>query len=335
MAIKDRLQIILITYNRELFLSKTLACLFGDASPIRDFDITILDNHSTDGTKSLVEQYQASRPNLKYICHNRNIGGNANIARAFEIATREYLWVICDDDEYDWSAWSDVENAIEENHNAICVADFNIPKDKRADAAYLIHQMTFLPSVIINTTLLTAEALRNIYDTTVFMFPHLAPIIMHVNQGGKVFLSPRPIVHFGEHRADSSFIRGYSATSIFNRSRTMSMIVGFVNATSNLNDASLARQCFNVSIFGNHQFRMGTYRFLSDIFLHLNGHKNDMHITDLAMQAPFLLKIAIKIVHSISNTFLYSLLSDSFLYHILRRLYDKCKKNPESNSITV
>ena len=326
MSAKDKLQIILITYNRERYLTETLSTLFSDVSPVKDFDITILDNHSTDGTRALVEKHQSTHPNLKYICHNRNIGGNANIARAFEIATREYLWIICDDDDYDWSAWNGVENAIEENHNVICVADFNIPKDKRTDAAYLIHQMTFLPSVIVSTSLLTAEALRNIYDTTIFMFPHLAPIIMHINQGGKIFLSPRPIVHFGEHRADSSFIRGYLPSSIFNRARTMSMIVGFVNVTSNLNEQSLARQCFNVIVFGDHQFRVGTYRFLSDIFLHLNGHQNDMHITDLTMQAPFLLRIGIRFVHMLSNTFLYPLLTKSIVYRSLRNLYDKCQK---------
>lgn len=330
MSAKDKLQIILITFNREKFLSETLARLFCDTSPVKDFDITILDNHSTDGTSLLVKHYQSSHHNLQYICHNRNIGGNANIARAFEIARREYLWVMCDDDEYDWSAWDEIENAIEENHKVICIADFNIPNDKRKDTSYLIHQMTFLPSIIINTSLLTAEALRNIYDTAVFMFPHLVPIIMHINQGGEIFLSNRPIVHFGTHQADSSFIRGYSASMLFNRARTMSMIIGFVNLTSNLNNPKIARQCFNVILFGNHKFRVGTFRFLSDIFLHLNGRENDMHITDLTMQAPFFLRIGIKVVHFLSNTFLYSLLSDSFVHRALQHIYDKCHKESKS-----
>jgi len=326
MSAKDKLQIVLITYNRERHLSETLSTLFSDASPVKYFDITILDNHSTDGTRALVEKHQSTHPNLKYICHNKNIGGNANIARAFEIATREYLWVICDDDEYDWSAWSDVENAIDENHNVICVADFNIPNDKRSDTAYLIHQMGFLPSIIISTSLLSAEAIRNIYDSTIFMLPHLAPIIMHINQGGKIFLSPRPIVHFGEHRADSSFIRGYLPSSIFNRARTMTILVAFANLIANLHDRDLARRCFKVLIYGDHLFKIGTYRFLCDIFLHLNGHKNDMHITDLTMQAPFLLRIGIRFVHMLSNTFLYPLLTKSIVYRILRNLYDKCQK---------
>ena len=321
MSVKDKLQIILITFNREKFLSETLASLFCDASPVKDFDITILDNHSTDGTSLLVKRHQSSHHNLQYVCHNRNIGGNANIARAFEIATREYLWVICDDDEYDWSAWDGVEDAIAENKKLICVSDFNIPNEKRNDTAYLIHQVTFLPSIIIHTSLLSDAAIRNIYDSSVFLFPHLAPVIMHINQGGKIYLVPKPLVHFGRHDVDNSFIRGCKSNEIFTRARTMSIVIGFANLISNIENKKLARHCFKVIIYGNHQFKIGTYRFLCDIFLHLNGRQNDMHITDLAGQAPFLLRTGM-----LSNTFLYSLLSNSVLYRLLRSLYDRCKK---------
>ena len=324
MSVKDKLQIILITFNRERFLSETLASLFCDISPVKDFDITILDNHSTDGTSLLVKRYQCQHHNLQYICHNRNIGGDANIARAFEIASKEYLWVICDDDEYDWSAWSEIEDAVTKNQKLICVADFNIPNEKRNDVAYLIHQVTFLPSIIINTSLLSDAAIRNIYDSSVFLFPHLAPVIMHINQGGSIYLTPKPLVHFGRHEVDNSFIRGSKANEIFIRTRTMSIVIGFANLISNIEDKKLARQCFRVIINGNHKFRIGTYRFLCDIFLHLNGHQNDMHITDLAGQAPFLLRTSIRIVHMISNTFLYSLLNWG-LYRLLRSLYDRSK----------
>ena len=324
--IKDKLQIILITYNREHFLSETLTSIFGVSSPVKDYDITILDNHSTDGTALLVQKYQSTHVNLKYICHNKNIGGNANIARAFEIARKKYLWILCDDDEYDWSAWNEIEDAIRGNKKIICVADFNIPSVRRNDTAYLIHQLTFLPSLIIDTSLLSDTAIRNIYDSTVFMFPHLAPVIMHVNQGGNIHLTSRPMVHFGRHEVDNSFLRGYSETEIFGRARTMSMIVGFANLVSDISDKTLARRCFMVIIYGDHQFRIGTFRLLSDIFLHLNGHENDMHITDLAMQAPFVLRTCIRFVHMLSNTFLHSLLSRSFLYRFMRGLYDRCKK---------
>lgn len=329
MSAKDKLQIILITFNRERFLSKTLASLFCDTSPVKDFDITVLDNHSTDGTSLLVRRYQSQHHNLHYTCHNRNIGGNVNIARAFEIARRDYLWVICDDDEYDWSAWDEIEVAITENKKLICVSDFNIPNEKRKDTAYLIHQAAFLPSIIIHTSLLSDAVIRNIYDSSVFLFPHLAPVIMYINQGGNIYLTPKPLVHFGRHDVDNSFIRGCKSNEIFIRARTMSIVIGFANLISNIEDKKLARQCFKVIIYGNHQFKIGTYRFLCDIFLHLNGRENDMHITDLTMQAPFFLGVGIKITHMLSNTFLYPLLFKSFIYRLLRNLYDKCSKKKQ------
>ena len=233
---------------------------------------------------------------------------------------------MCDDDEYDWSAWGEVEKAIENNNKVICVADCYIPNDSRGSTAYLIHQMTFLPSNIFATSLLSSESIRNIYDSTVFMLPHIVPIVMHINQGGEIFLTKKPLVQFGRHEVDNSYIRGYTGHEIFNRARTMTLLVGFSNMVSNLNDRNLAHECFMTFIYGNHQHKIGTYRFLSDIFLHLNGHQNDMHITDLTMQAPFLLRIGIRFVHMLSNTFLYPLLTKSIVYRILRNLYDKCQK---------
>ena len=321
--VSARLQIMLITYNREDFLKKTLTRILDKDSPIRTFDITVLDNHSTDGTPKVLEDFQRLHPNISYIRHNRNIGGNANIARAFELATKDYLWILCDDDEYYWSSWKEIEVAIENNEKVFCVADFNIPIEERTNKAYLVHQMTFLPSIIIHTSLITDSAIRNIYDSGVFLFPHLAPIITHLNNGGNIYIPQNALVHFGRHEIDNSFIRGYSENEIFNRARTMSMIVGFANLISNLANKKLARKCLNVIINGKHPFRMGYYRLLSDIFLHLNGHKNDMHITDLKMQASFFLRVSINVVHMLSNTFLHNLLVDSRIYHFLRRLYDR------------
>ena len=74
--------------------------------------ITILDNASTDGTSDLIKEYFKKFPNIVHIRHNRNIGGNANIVRAFESATKEYLWILCDDDFYCWDYWNELEQAI-------------------------------------------------------------------------------------------------------------------------------------------------------------------------------------------------------------------------------
>ena len=113
MNTKDRLQIILPTYNRAPQLKRTLEQLLADDSPVKDFDITILDNRSTDGTSNVIKNAQSLHPNIKHIRHRHNVGGNANIAKALEMGEKKYLWVICDDDLYDWTGWSNVEELID------------------------------------------------------------------------------------------------------------------------------------------------------------------------------------------------------------------------------
>jgi GT2 family glycosyltransferase len=53
MNIKEKLQIILITYNRQRHLRNTLEALFSMESPVRDLSFTIFDNASDDGTNIL------------------------------------------------------------------------------------------------------------------------------------------------------------------------------------------------------------------------------------------------------------------------------------------
>ena len=134
--IKDKLQIYLITYNRRNKLKNTLDVLLAEDSPIRDFDITILNNASNDGSYELIEQYCVDYKNLKHIRHNINIGGNANICGAFEMGgscDKEYFWVLCDDDKYDFSNWSEVEELIKEKKDIICLCDyvFNTEEEKK------------------------------------------------------------------------------------------------------------------------------------------------------------------------------------------------------------
>lgn len=169
---KEKLEIILITYNRKKYLERTLNQILDKESPIKDFIITILDNKSTDGSYELIEEYKSKFSNIKHIVNNRNIGGNANICRAFEIASKEYVWVICDDDIYHWENWDEIKNAIKNGYDGICVALHNI--NDRNNISDLIFQLTFLPAGIYKTENFTDTVIRNAYDNIQNLFPHLA-----------------------------------------------------------------------------------------------------------------------------------------------------------------
>ena len=96
------LDIFLITYNRAKSLDKTLSQILSVESPIRDFEIQIIDNNSTDNTREIVAKWQEEFPNLKYEKNKYNIGGNANIVKAFYRANKDYVWVLADNDDFNW-----------------------------------------------------------------------------------------------------------------------------------------------------------------------------------------------------------------------------------------
>lgn len=183
MNISKQLEIIIPTYNRRDFLKRTLEQLLAENSPVRGCAITLLDNHSTDGTAELIEQYAVRFPNLKHIRHNKNIGGNANIARAFEIAQKEYFWVIADDDDFDFSAWHEVEQAMAERQALIVVNRELLPAGQRVfQPGELVRLLTFVPAAIHRSDTITSEVLINIYYNAANWFPHLGAVCAVINQ---------------------------------------------------------------------------------------------------------------------------------------------------------
>lgn len=319
MNTKEQLQIILITYNRSRYLRRTLERILSDQSPIRDYDITIFDNHSTDDTCEIINAFKDNHPNLKHLRHHVNIGGNANIARALESRSKDYLWILCDDDDYDWTSWSLLESAIARGDELICVSTFNLKNDNKEDFRYLVNQMTFLPANIYSKKLLSEAAIRNIHDNIATMFPQLVPVIMHINNGGRITTLPIGLVHTDPDRADNTFTRGYRPEQIFTRGRTMILPVGFANAVFNFTSIKDARSCFYVHIAGDYPDSLGWLIFYREIFLHLNGHENDCHFDDLCRVLAWHRRLTLRLIHFIQNTPLHRFLVKSQLYTMLKR----------------
>ena len=81
MAIKDKLQIILITYNRENHVRKTFEQFFFKDSPVYYCDFIVQDNNSTDNTKKFVEEFAKEHSNVKYTRNKYNLGISGTIDR--------------------------------------------------------------------------------------------------------------------------------------------------------------------------------------------------------------------------------------------------------------
>ena len=252
--LKDKLAIFLITYNRRKKLRSTLDSLLK--SPVSDFDITVLDNASTDGSSEMLEEYAKKHENIKHVRHKINIGGNANICRAFEMAAtsgKEYVWVLCDDDKYDFSNWGAVEKAIKDNADIVCLADYVYPDEKaKLDFAYQLFQLTFVPAGIYKTSLITDTVLINMYDSIYTMFSQSCITMNAINNGAKIVVLNKPVVfnglHFEDRETDVAYTRGQKTSDILERRRNTVWTLGFCNVISLLKDKQQQQYCMEVVI---------------------------------------------------------------------------------------
>lgn len=324
MSLKDRLEIILITYNRKAQLMQTLLTLLHAKSPVRDFKIRVLDNHSSDGTQEIVDMLAQNHPNLQYSQNPYNIGIGGNIARAMEIASMEYLWTICDDDDFEWEHWPSVEESIYASKEIICVSDFVLGDNHRAEIPYVLYQFGFLPSLIIKRALFNDTVMHNAFSSIYTMFPHLAPIVSFINQGKMPHVINGHIVSPGQKASDLSYTRGNAKSDLFNRSRTMNVLIGYANIVANINDRPLSKKCFHFLLTGDFYHRYGRWQFFRDLFLRMNWENNAVDFADLFILCSLWEKIFIIIIYLIQKSWLYPWVNlESSVYKIAKSLFQR------------
>jgi len=243
------LEIFLITYNRKQNLQETFNQIFAPSSPIKDLPMTILDNHSDDGTSELIEQYRQKFPNIKHIINNKNIGGNANAVRAFELATANYVWVLCDDDNFDFTHWNEVEDAMKDEADAIIITSHKNPS---ASTVNKICGMTFVPGTIYKTENITGTVITNAYYLVYTFFPQMALALSLVNNYKKIIITKHSIVNPRPVSIDTTYTytRGLDNNKSPNMNNTI-WGVGLMNALDLLRDQDLKQRIIEEYIYKN------------------------------------------------------------------------------------
>lgn len=274
--LERRLQIIIVTYNRCQYLKNTLSQLFNEHSPVKNCAVLVLDNCSSDNTKNIVENFQIRNQNLSYQCNRINIGGNANVARAIELAELDYIWILADDDTFDFSGWNELEQALDSGYEVVCVANYGIPINKRKDLSYQLIQLTFVPGAIYSTALLNATVLKNVYDSIVTMFPQLCPFIYHINSGKEIYVLDTPLVVRGTENdgKGTDYFRGVNREDVFIRSESTRWISGFCSIIVNLKDKELVQRTLDIVISLKEFYGSSDsfYSHVKNLWLERKGH---------------------------------------------------------------
>lgn len=302
--ITEKLQIICVTYNRKDNVAETLKQLLAVESPVRHCDILILNNASTDGTDDAVSKYIAKYPNIRMVRNRRNIGGNANIARAMEFAEKDYLWILGDDDYYDFSNWAEVENAIEARERVIILSRYLLPDEHKFDLAWQLPQATFITGVIVSTVLYSDTVMTEVYNHIPTLFPQIIPIMNYVNDGGRMYVVDRTIVENGDRgengrlSKDVSYTRGMDNSYTSPLTRLTSWSSGWAMACMSIKDKSLrSRVALQGMINVFESSRLKWYKSLFRQFC-FGGKEYGVKVTELLSVLPMPDKVVLGLLFS-------------------------------------
>ncbi|MCQ2410785.1 MAG: glycosyltransferase family 2 protein [Elusimicrobiaceae bacterium] len=253
--LENKLEILIPTYNRKPHITRTLAQLTAPESPVHACPITVLDNASEDGSSEVIADFAKKFPNIKHIRHTKNIGGNANITRAYELACKPYVWVVCDDDSFRWDSWDEIQNALETNDYDMLLTRKNEFKG-RCNLARIFRQCTFVPAVIYRTSLISDGVLMNMYNNIPNLFPHLAIASEVLNRKGRIFLPQGEVLAqctFDEpHSGDEHILCGARESFAPSPTTHMFWTVGFLNSVQLVEDENL--RTYLRDHFGKHGF---------------------------------------------------------------------------------
>lgn len=247
---KDDLEIILFTYNRKKFLQKTMEQLLGPDSPIKDCKITILNNNSKDGTHEYLSDLSNKYPNIKYIKNNYNIWISTHI-KGLEAVSGKYFWMLADDDVYDWGNWSEVEQAMNNEEDLICVANYLITQ--KNNYAQIMQQITFYPSLIYKSSNLCDEVFVNYVAKMTSMFPHFSIVSYVLNQGKQIYVCDKAIVdngmigHENDPDRDMTYTRLLDKDLLCNTYRNLIWGFGYAQALSMLKDNDMKEKALDIA----------------------------------------------------------------------------------------
>jgi glycosyltransferase involved in cell wall biosynthesis len=86
------------TFNRAHVIRTAIDSVIGQT--FTDWQLVVIDNHSTDGTWDLLNREYGNHPKIRLIRNDRNIGGNPNLDRCIEFADGEWMSILSDDDAF-------------------------------------------------------------------------------------------------------------------------------------------------------------------------------------------------------------------------------------------
>ena len=240
-SLTEVLQIVVITYNRSAQLRRTLEALLAPQSPVRLCNITVLDNCSSDETPAVLKSFTAQYANVSAVTHKYNVGLGGNLIKAMELADKKYLWIVCDDDFFDWQNWPEIQQAIEEEYDLIVTSW--VQKERNTSIPYILNNLSFVPAGIYHTKHITDLTMQNAYAMAYNLLPFHAMGIKIINEKGRIFVPQRKVV-IQSAEPKSHEVRKLKK-GLFYKWNKFNLLWAYVDAYNLIEDKKLRFACCN------------------------------------------------------------------------------------------
>jgi glycosyltransferase involved in cell wall biosynthesis len=208
------ISIVMTTYNRADMVDGAIKSVLSQTYD--KWELLILDDASTDDTKSVVAQHAKKDPRIIYLPAPENLGITKNRNRAFPLATGEYIAVLDSDDL--WTRPDKLQKQVEFlashpdhvlvgsnvsviNENAEVVGHFKYEGQDQAIRARLLLRNQFTHSAVLWRRRPRAEELR--YDETVPVWEDY-DLILRLGQIGKLANLPEEMTAYRKHGGNIS-----------------------------------------------------------------------------------------------------------------------------------
>lgn len=118
MTAKEKLvSVIILTYNSQELIEKCIKCI--NEQDYKNFELIIVDNNSTDGTKDILENIKTKNSNHKIIFNRENLGYNLGNQIGINNSDGEFVVFINPDSFLDKSWLSNIIQVFEKNQNTM------------------------------------------------------------------------------------------------------------------------------------------------------------------------------------------------------------------------
>ena len=138
--LKNKLEIFVITYNRAEKLKSTLEKLADNRSPVRNFDVKILDNASTDNTENICHEFVQKHPNFTYVRNKINVG-----IKTFSIKPYIYSLLVPVNGTFKWNTIPSIDIFPQVFNNHLAKKENNIARKENIILNLLIIFINLIP----------------------------------------------------------------------------------------------------------------------------------------------------------------------------------------------